>query len=107
MRVYMPDFFHGEVVPPNLMDDPELRAKFDFMEFMKRHPKDVELAEVSAFIEDLRKNHHVKKIATIGFWYVFYFPAVTEGIILFNCRAVGEDGPVLSWELPTSLMQSL
>lgn len=35
--VYVPDFFAGEVLDPDAMNDPEKRKAFDLMAFIGRH----------------------------------------------------------------------
>jgi len=65
--VYLPDFFGGEVVSPEMLDDPERAKKFDLMGFIGRNSKDIRGPEIFAAAKQLKSQY--KKVGAIGFCY--------------------------------------
>lgn len=80
--------FNGEVVEPEMMEDPEKRKNFDIMAFIGRNNKDIRYPEISANAKELKSNY--KKVAAIGFcygaWAVLRLGAKDEPLI--DCAAV-------------------
>lgn len=65
-RVYVPDFFDGEALPTEIMDDPEKRAKFDLMAFLgKHHPRNAAYPLVEPVAKEIKSKHG--KLGAIGF----------------------------------------
>ncbi|KAF7845938.1 hypothetical protein BT93_L5912, partial [Corymbia citriodora subsp. variegata] len=81
--VYLPDFFDGEVVSPETMDDPKKREAFDVMAFIGRNGKEKRFPEMVACAEALRKEY--KKVGAIGFcyggWAVFQLGAKGKNLV--------------------------
>ncbi|KAF1353475.1 dienelactone hydrolase [Delphinella strobiligena] len=67
VTVYLPDFFGGEVVAPDALEDEEKRKNFDLMAFIGRNSKEIRFPEIKAVAQDLKKNY--KKVGAIGFCY--------------------------------------
>jgi len=65
--VYLPDFFDGEVVTPETMEDPKKREAFDIMAFIGRNGKEKRFPEMVAVTKELKSKH--KKIGAIGYCY--------------------------------------
>ncbi|KAG9830133.1 alpha/beta-hydrolase, partial [Aureobasidium melanogenum] len=67
VTVYVPDYFNGEVVEPDMLEDPEKRKNFDIMAFIGRNSKEIRFPEITANAKELKSNY--KKVAAIGFCY--------------------------------------
>ncbi|KAG9866686.1 alpha/beta-hydrolase, partial [Aureobasidium melanogenum] len=67
VTVYVPDYFGGEVVEPDMLEDPEKRKNFDIMAFIGRNSKEIRFPEITANAKELKSNY--KKVAAIGFCY--------------------------------------
>ncbi|CBX92072.1 hypothetical protein IAQ61_000262 [Plenodomus lingam] len=65
--VYVPDLFDGEVVDPDAMSDPEKAKKFDVMEFLGRHNKDVRWPQIKQHAQTLKSQY--PKVGAMGFCY--------------------------------------
>ncbi|OCK85369.1 endo-1,3-1,4-beta-D-glucanase [Lepidopterella palustris CBS 459.81] len=65
--VYLPDFFGGEVVAVEILDDPERREAFDFPSFASRNSKEKRYPELLACAKTLKSQY--KKVGAIGFCY--------------------------------------
>ncbi|KAL1612333.1 hypothetical protein SLS60_000559 [Paraconiothyrium brasiliense] len=85
VTVYLPDFYDGEVIPPETLTDPEKRAKFDVMAFIGRHSKDKRWEQILEAAKALKANY--KKTAAIGYcwgaWACFRLgadPSVVDAI---------------------------
>ncbi|KAK6004213.1 hypothetical protein QM012_009063 [Aureobasidium pullulans] len=80
--------FNGEVVEPEMMEDPEKRKNFDIMAFIGRNSKEIRFPEISANAKELKSNY--KKVAAIGFcygaWAVLKLAAKDSPVI--DCAAV-------------------
>ncbi|MCJ1312621.1 hypothetical protein MMC25_006296 [Agyrium rufum] len=72
VTVYLPDFFHGGVITPEMMDDPVKRDAFDGKTFMLTNNKAARYPEVLACASALRTEHEYNTIGTIGFCYGGY-----------------------------------
>ncbi|KAG9802160.1 alpha/beta-hydrolase, partial [Aureobasidium melanogenum] len=48
VTVYVPDYFGGEVVEPDMLEDPEKRKNFDIMAFIGRNSKEIRFPEITA-----------------------------------------------------------
>jgi len=83
--VYLPDFFDGEVVAPEMLEDPEQAKKFDVMGFIGRHSKELRFPEISAAATALKKDLGFKKVGAIGFcyggWAVFRLGAKSNPLV--------------------------
>ncbi|PWY90183.1 endo-1,3-1,4-beta-D-glucanase [Aspergillus heteromorphus CBS 117.55] len=83
--VYLPDFFGGEIVSPEVMDDPEKRAAFDIPAFIARNTKEQRFPEILACARALKDAY--PKVGAIGFcyggWAVFQLAA--HGTELLSC----------------------
>ncbi|KAL8937524.1 MAG: hypothetical protein Q9211_003645 [Gyalolechia sp. 1 TL-2023] len=77
--VYIPDFFHGEVVEENTMADEKKRAEFDFMAWFGRHSKEIRGPEVFEVARALKQDLGFKKVGAIGYcwggWPAFQLAA--------------------------------
>ncbi|KUJ12522.1 alpha/beta-hydrolase [Mollisia scopiformis] len=84
--VYVPDFFGGEVLPPEILDDPSQWHTLDFPGFMARNSKSVREQEILACAQALRSQY--KRVGAAGFcfggWAVFRLGA-KEHANLVNC----------------------
>lgn len=82
--VYLPDFFGGEVVSEETMEDPKKREAFDIMGFLGKNGKEIRFPEIKAAAEQLRKDGF-KKIGAIGFcyggWAVFQLGAKGANLV--------------------------
>jgi len=67
VRVYIPDFFHGDAPEAKMMLNPELRAKFDFPAWKAKHSEQNTWPEITGFVEEVRKHHGVTAIASVGY----------------------------------------
>lgn len=65
---FLPDFFNGEIVEPETMEDPEKRAKFDIESFVGRNGKPQRFPEMVAVAKAIREKGF-KKIGAIGYCY--------------------------------------
>ncbi|OCL13696.1 endo-1,3-1,4-beta-D-glucanase [Glonium stellatum] len=65
--VYLPDFFDGEVVAPETLEDPEKRKSFNLPEFLGRNSKDKRYPEILACAKALKAEY--PKVGAIGFCY--------------------------------------
>ncbi|EMD96487.1 hypothetical protein COCC4DRAFT_177710 [Bipolaris maydis ATCC 48331] len=65
--VYVPDLFHGEVVDPDALSDPEKQKNFDIGAFLGRHSKQARWPEIKEHAQTLKSQY--KKVAAIGFCY--------------------------------------
>ncbi|PVI00604.1 alpha/beta-hydrolase [Periconia macrospinosa] len=63
--VYLPDFFDGEVIEPDTMENPEKRAQFDVMAFIGRNSKDLRFPEIKKFSQALKAEY--PKVGAIGY----------------------------------------
>lgn len=83
--VYLPDFFDGEVVTPEMLEDPERAKTFDLMGFIGRHSKEIRFPEISAAAIALKKDHGFKTVGAIGFcyggWAVFQLGAKSNPLV--------------------------
>ncbi|KAF2677205.1 alpha/beta-hydrolase [Lentithecium fluviatile CBS 122367] len=65
--VYLVDYFEGEVVTPDTMEDPAKRAAFDIPAFIGRHGKEKRYPEVVASAKALKAEY--PKVGAIGYCY--------------------------------------
>ncbi|KAF2709395.1 alpha/beta-hydrolase [Pleomassaria siparia CBS 279.74] len=65
--VYLPDYFGGDVVNPEIMDDPEKRAAFGIPAFIGKNSKDLRFPEMKASAQALKVEF--PKVAAIGYCY--------------------------------------
>ncbi|KAI4167692.1 MAG: hypothetical protein LQ343_007011 [Gyalolechia ehrenbergii] len=88
--VYIPDFFHGEVVEEDTIVDEKKRAQFDFMAWAGRHSKEIRGPEVFEAARALKQDLGFQKIAAIGYcwggWPAFQLAA--KGRDLVDCISV-------------------
>ncbi|GAB7354854.1 hypothetical protein MBLNU459_g5230t1 [Dothideomycetes sp. NU459] len=81
--VYLPDFFGGEVVAPETLEDEKKRAEFDVMAFIGRNNKEIRGPSIFAVAKELKKEY--KKIGAIGFcyggWAVFQLGAKGNNLV--------------------------
>ena len=61
--------FSGEVVSPDLFDDPEKLKSFDLMAMFGRNSKEIRQPEIFACAKVLKQEHGFKKLGAIGFCY--------------------------------------
>lgn len=75
--------FDGEVVAPEVLEDPEKRKTFDLMGFIGRNSKDLRQPEIEACAKELKSQY--KKVGAIGFcyggWAVFRLGAKGKNLI--------------------------
>jgi dienelactone hydrolase len=80
--------FDGEVVSPEMMDDPEKRKNFDIMAFIGRNGKDKRFPEISSNAKELKSKY--SKVGAIGFcygaWAVLRLGAKDSALV--DCAAV-------------------
>ncbi|KAF5021032.1 hypothetical protein F66182_6963 [Fusarium sp. NRRL 66182] len=69
VTVYVPDFFGGEVVTTETMNNPEKQAAFDLGAFLGRNGKDKRGPEIFAAARALKEELEYKKVGAIGFCY--------------------------------------
>ncbi|KAK5111996.1 hypothetical protein LTR62_004530 [Meristemomyces frigidus] len=71
--VYVPDFYEGEIVDPNMFSDPEKMKSFDLGEWTERHNRVKRWPAVEACAKELRAKY--SKLGAIGYcwggWAVF------------------------------------
>ncbi|VDB90209.1 unnamed protein product [Peniophora sp. CBMAI 1063] len=67
-KTIVTDFFEGEPAPENLFEDPELRAKFDFMAWLGRHSPAHNLPRIKGVINAL-KAEGVTRFGATGYCY--------------------------------------
>ncbi|GKZ67465.1 hypothetical protein AnigIFM50267_001855 [Aspergillus niger] len=83
--VYLPDFFGGEIVPPEILDDPEKREAFNVPAFIERNTKDQRFPDILACAQALKSAY--PRVGAIGFcyggWAVFQLAA--RGPELLSC----------------------
>lgn len=79
-RLTSTDSFEGEVVTPEMMEDPEKRAAFNIPEFIGRNSKDKRFPEIKAAAQTLKSEY--PKVGAIGYcyggWAVFQLGADTS-----------------------------
>jgi dienelactone hydrolase len=77
--------FDGEVVAPEMLEDPEKAKKFDLMGFIGRHAKEIRFPEIQAAAKSLKTEHGFKKVGAIGFcyggWAVFQLGAKVRPLL--------------------------
>jgi dienelactone hydrolase len=61
--------FDGEVVSPDLYDNPEKLKSFDLMAMIGRNSKEICRPEIFACAKALKQEHGFKKLGAIGFCY--------------------------------------
>jgi len=83
VTVYLPDFFGGEVVSPDMLEDPEKAKTFDIMAFIGRHSKEIREPEIFACAKALKQELGFKKVGAVGFCY--------GGWAVFRLAAKGND----------------
>ncbi|KAH8422461.1 dienelactone hydrolase family protein [Aspergillus melleus] len=107
--VYVPDFFDGEIVSPEMLEDPVKRASFSIPDFAARHSKDLRWPTILNFATELRKQYD--KVGTIGFcyggWAVFRLGARDLGLV--DCISAAhpsmlEDSEIGSLAVPTQIL---
>jgi len=64
---YIPDFFDGEVVDPDMLSTPEKQKTFSIPDFIGRHNKDVRYPTITKFAKALKSQY--SKTAAIGYCY--------------------------------------
>ncbi|KAK5043520.1 hypothetical protein LTR84_011451 [Exophiala bonariae] len=65
--VYVPDFFDGEVISPEMLEDPEKAKSFTIMVWFGRHNKAKRGPEIIAVTEELHSKY--EKVGVLGFCY--------------------------------------
>ncbi|KAF2237005.1 dienelactone hydrolase family protein [Viridothelium virens] len=65
VTAYLPDFYAGDVVDPDTMDNPEKREKFNVGAFLGKHGKQTRGPEIFDAAKTLKSQY--KKVAAIGF----------------------------------------
>ncbi|KAF2790254.1 dienelactone hydrolase family protein [Melanomma pulvis-pyrius CBS 109.77] len=65
--VYLPDFFGGEVIDDDVLENPEKRAAFDIPAFIGRNNKDLRYPEIKAAAQALKSEY--PKVGAIGYCY--------------------------------------
>ncbi|PSN68667.1 dienelactone hydrolase family protein [Corynespora cassiicola Philippines] len=65
--VYLPDFFGGEVVGEDVLDDEEKRKAFDLPGFLARNSKDARWDSIKASAKELKSQY--PKVAAMGYCY--------------------------------------
>ncbi|PYH82070.1 hypothetical protein BO82DRAFT_374189 [Aspergillus uvarum CBS 121591] len=107
--VYFPDFFGGEVITAEMMDNPKTRAAFDTVAFMERHSKTIRFPEILKCATALKKQY--EKVGAIGFcyggWAVFQLAA--RGRNLLHCVSTAHPSfidkqEILSLGVPTQIL---
>ncbi|KAL9011502.1 MAG: hypothetical protein Q9173_003665 [Seirophora scorigena] len=88
--VYLPDFFEGEEVDVDTMENEEKRAKFDFQGFMRRNGKEARGPEVLEAARIVKQELGHTKVGAIGYcwggWAAFQLGA--KGKNLVDCISV-------------------
>jgi len=83
--VYLPDFFGGEVVTPEMLEDPEQAKNFDLMAFLGRNSKEIRYPEIENCAKILKSELGFKKVGAIGFcyggWAVFQLGAKSNPLV--------------------------
>lgn len=59
--------FENQIVTPDMLEDPEKRAKFDTMAFIGRHSKDKRYPEIKAVAQALKAEY--PKVGATGYCY--------------------------------------
>jgi dienelactone hydrolase len=59
--------FGGEVISPEVFEDPAKRAAFNIPEFIGRNSKEIRFPEIKANAQELKKQY--KKVGAIGYCY--------------------------------------
>ncbi|KAJ9639107.1 hypothetical protein H2204_004015 [Knufia peltigerae] len=99
--VYLVDFFGGEIVPPENLEDPEKAKHFDVGAFLGRHDKDKRGPEIFAAAKALKNELGYKKVGAIGFcyggWAVFQLGA--KGNNLVDCISTAHPSLLLTSEI--------
>ncbi|EKG09655.1 Dienelactone hydrolase [Macrophomina phaseolina MS6] len=88
--VYIPDFFDGEVIPPEVLKEPNILKTFDFEGFNRRHSKEIRLPQITEVAKALRSRY--KRLGAVGFcfggWAVFRLGAKDQNRLV-DCITVG------------------
>jgi dienelactone hydrolase len=61
--------FDGEVVSPDLFDDPEKFKSFDLTAMLGRNSKEIRQPQIFACAKALKQEHGFKRLGAIGFCY--------------------------------------
>ncbi|KAL9072325.1 MAG: hypothetical protein Q9161_003644 [Pseudevernia consocians] len=79
--VYLPDFFGGEVVTPDVLES----GKLNLGEFLGRNSKDIRFPEIETCAKALKQEHGFKKLGAMGFcfggWAVFQLGAKGKNLV--------------------------
>jgi len=94
LTVYAPDLFDKQPAPDTMLKDPEIRKAFDFPSFMARNPKELRYPLLKSFIQELKENHGVKKIASIGFCYGGWASVLLSGDQLVDAAGIAHPSRV-------------
>lgn len=106
--VYIPDFFDGEIVKPELLEDPEQRKNFSIPEFIGRNNKEIRWPSILASAKALKAQY--PKVGAIGYcygaWAVFKLGADTS---LIDCASVAhpsllEKSEIDGLKVPTQIL---
>ncbi|KIW21052.1 hypothetical protein PV08_01631 [Exophiala spinifera] len=85
VTVYLVDFFGGELVTPDMMEDPEKAKDFNVGAFLGRHNKAARGPEIFAAAKALKNELGYKKLGAIGFcyggWAVFQLGAKGNNLV--------------------------
>ncbi|KAK5048020.1 hypothetical protein LTR84_006210 [Exophiala bonariae] len=83
--VYIPDFYDGEVIGPEMLEDPEKAKEFDLMAWVGRHNKEIRGPAIFAAAKEIRSKY--KKVGAIGFCYGGWavFQLAGKGNNLIDC----------------------
>ncbi|KAF2441759.1 alpha/beta-hydrolase [Karstenula rhodostoma CBS 690.94] len=108
VTVYLPDFFGGEVIPPETLTNPEKRAQFSVPDFIGRNSKDTRFPEILAVARSLKASH--KKTAAIGYcwgaWACFRLgadPALVDAISMAHPSLL-EESEISSVKVPVQIL---
>ncbi|KAK5017493.1 endo-1,3-1,4-beta-D-glucanase [Cryomyces antarcticus] len=101
VTVYLPDFFGGEVVSPETLEDPKKREAFNVMEFIGRNSKDIRKPEIFACAKALKSQYG--KVGAIGFCYGGWacFQLGAKGNDLVDCISVAHPSLLDEKEIDT------
>ncbi|PKS09656.1 hypothetical protein jhhlp_004275 [Lomentospora prolificans] len=86
--VYVPDFFGGEKIPVDIIQDESRWAELDLPSFIKRNNKSVRGPEIFECAKELRSRH--RRTGAMGFCYGGWgvFQLAGEGNQLVDCISV-------------------
>ncbi|KAL8951012.1 MAG: hypothetical protein Q9222_002988 [Ikaeria aurantiellina] len=86
--VYLPDFFEGEVVPADILDDEKTRDEFlarELKPWLERHSKANRAAPIHDAAKVLKQDLGYKKVGAIGYcwggWAVFQLAAKGKNMV--------------------------